>query len=141
MNRYETFSIFDMEATSDERKVILERIEALISGRNGTLLVFDKWGGRKLAYPIGKKNQGYYVRIDYCGNGELVDAIEQMLRHDHRVLRFMTVLQASDIDPDALKAEMAEAEKAPEPAAAPEKEVTAPKAETTPIESEIEEKE
>jgi len=143
MNRYETFAIFEADTASDERKAILERIESLITARNGVLLVFDKWGGRKLAYPIRKKTQGYYVRIDYCGEGELVAAMEQMLRHDQRVLRFMTIVLESDTDPEALKAAMAETEEATEPvtaekAAAPTPETVTPE---TAAEGDVEEKE
>ncbi len=113
MNRYETVTIFDADTAEDERKAILERVETLIAGQKGTLFEFDNWGGRKLAYPIRKKKQGFYVRIDYCGGGELVSAIERMLLHDLRVLRFMTVRLDIDVDPDALKAEMAQTEKEP----------------------------
>lgn len=129
MHRYETITIFDGDTPEDERKSGLERIESIISKRNGTLLDFEDWGLRKLAYPIRKKNQGHYVRVDYCGDGTIVEAIEQMLRHDQRTLRFMTVRQQADVDPEALKA--AQSEKQEEPAAE-----TAPEAESTPAQTE-----
>lgn len=119
MNRYETFIIFEADLAEEERKVILERVESLISGDNGVLLVFDEWGSRKLAYPIRKKNQGYYVRADYCATGNAVLSIERILSQDQRILRFMTVRLEADADPEALKAEMAAPEEAPA-AVAPE---------------------
>lgn len=104
MNRYENITIIDADVGEDDKKALLERIESQITKRNGTLLAFDDWGMRKLAYEIRKKKQGQYVRTDFCGTGEIVDAIEQMLRHDQRVLRFMTVRLEENVDPEALQA-------------------------------------
>lgn len=108
MNRYENITIIDADVGEDDKKALLERIESQITKRNGTLLAFDDWGMRKLAYEIRKKKQGQYVRTDFCGTGEIVDAIEQMLRHDQRVLRFMTVRMEENVDPAALQAGAAE---------------------------------
>ena len=125
MNRYETFIFFETDLTEEDRKAILERIASLISANNGVLLAFDEWGTRKLAYPIRKKNQGYYVRADYCDTGKAVSEIERILSQDHRVLRFMTVRLDADADPEALKAETAKTEETP---AAPPAEDTAAEA-------------
>ena len=107
MNRYETFIIFEADLAEEDRKAILDRVGALVNDSGGTTILYDEWGTRKLAYPIRKKNQGYYVRMDYCGRGTAVEAIERILRQDTRILRFMTVRIETDVDPEALKAEMA----------------------------------
>lgn len=104
MNRYETIFIVDADTPAEDQKSIFERIEALIPQKNGTLLVFDDWGVKKLAYEIRNKKQGHYVRLDYSGEGDLVDEIERIFRHEHRILRFMTVRLEVNVDPEALKA-------------------------------------
>lgn len=108
MNRYETIFIVDADVGADDQKVIFERVNTLIDDKQATLLLFDDWGVKKLAYEIKKKKQGHYVRLDYCGNGELINEIERMFRHDHRILRFMTVRLEINVDPAALKAGMEE---------------------------------
>jgi small subunit ribosomal protein S6 len=128
MNRYETFVILETDVSEEERKAILARVESLISADNGVLLIFDEWGSRKLAYPIRKKNLGYYVRADYCSSGNVIEAIERILTQDPRVLRFMTVLLETDADHEALKAEMTKTEE--EPAAPAQEEVPAAEGET-----------
>ena len=124
MNRYENIIIIDADVGEDEKKGLTERLETLISQRNGELIAFDEWGMRKLAYEIKKKRQGQYLRLDFCGTGELVDAIERLLRHDHRILRFMTVLMEENADPAALKTVKVE-EEAPEAPAETETEQAA----------------
>jgi small subunit ribosomal protein S6 len=70
----------------------------------------DEWGGKKLAYEIKKKARGYYVRLDYCGSGILVNEIERFFRIDDRILKYMTVLLDKDADIEAVKEEIAKAE-------------------------------
>ncbi|MFP4452225.1 MAG: 30S ribosomal protein S6 [Desulfosalsimonas sp.] len=131
MNRYENITIIDADVGEDEKNALLERIESQISKRNGALIEFDDWGMRKLAYEIRKKRQGQYVRTDFCGNGEIVDAIERMLQHDQRVLRFMTIRLEENADPEAIKASLEEKKQAAptEPAAQPQQAAAAAKPE------------
>jgi small subunit ribosomal protein S6 len=64
-----------------------------------------------MAYEIKKKLRGHYTRLDFCGNGDLVDEIERTFRIDDRVMKYMTVLLEKDADVDAIKEAM-EMEKA-----------------------------
>ncbi len=111
MRRYETIFISDNDLPEEERFPILEKLKDLIHQHNGLLVAIDEWGGKRLAYEIRKKSHGYYVRLDYCGSGILVDEIERFFRIDDRILKYMTVLLDKDIDIDTIKEEIANAEK------------------------------
>jgi small subunit ribosomal protein S6 len=111
MRRYETIFIADNDLPEDERFPILEKLKDLIHQHNGLPVTIDEWGGKRLAYEIRKKSHGYYIRLDYCGSGVLVDEIERFFRIDDRILKYMTVLLDKDIDMDAIKEEIANAEK------------------------------
>jgi len=101
MNHYETIFIVDPDTPGTDQDIIFEKVKTMID-QKGKLLMFDDWGNRKLAYEIKKKRQGRYVRLDYCGDGVLVDEMERTFRLDFRILKFMTVLIARDVDPEAL---------------------------------------
>lgn len=103
MNRYETIFILEPDIPDVDRAPIFEKVQSMIPQQNGTLLVFDDWGNRKLAYPINKKMHGRYIRLDYCGIGKLVDDLERFFRLDHRIVKYMTILIQKDADPEALK--------------------------------------
>jgi len=113
MNHYETIFIVDPDTPGTDQDTIFEKVKNMIA-RDGKLLMFDDWGNRKLAYEIKKKRQGRYVRLDYCGNGGLVEEMERTFRLDYRILKFMTILLAQDVDPEEL---MPVAEPVIEPAA------------------------
>jgi small subunit ribosomal protein S6 len=110
MRRYETFVIIDPDISQEQRDLLLERVKELITQMNGILVFEDVWGERRLAYEIRKKERGYYVRLDYCGEADLVNEIERFFRIDDRALKYMTVLLDQYADLEKVKAEQAAAE-------------------------------
>ncbi len=124
MKRYETIFIIDPDIAEEGRQPVFDRITDVFAQLDGLLVKRDDWGIRKLAYEIKKKPRGYYVRLDYCGSGALVDEIERFFRIDDRIMKYMTVLVAGDIDLEKIKAEMAEAEAAEQAAAAAQEEAS-----------------
>jgi small subunit ribosomal protein S6 len=112
MRRYETIFIADNDLSEEDRSPIFEKLKDLIQQHGGLLVMVDEWGGKKLAYEIKKKARGYYVRLDYCGSGILVNEIERFFRIDDRILKFMTVLLDKDVDIETVKEEIAKIEEA-----------------------------
>ncbi|QTA86843.1 30S ribosomal protein S6 [Desulfonema magnum] len=110
MRRYETIFITDPDLSNEDRDPFFKKIKELISEQKGFLVMFDEWGTQKLAYEIKKKTRGHYVRLDYCGTGDLVLEIERICRIDDRSLKYMTVLLEDAVDVESLKKEMAEPE-------------------------------
>ncbi len=140
MKHYETIVIMDPDLAEENRTQLLDRFEEITTQMGGAIIQMDHWGMKKLAYEIKKKPRGYYLRMDYGGEGSVVDEIERFCRIDDRVLKYMTVLQAETVDVAKRKAELAEAEakKAPIPAQeTPVAEEATPAAEKeTPVEEE-----
>ena len=110
MRRYETIFIMDPDLDKDDRAPLLEKVQEFIPTYDGFLVEVNEWGARKLAYDIKKKQRGYYVRLDYCGTGALVNEMERYFRISDQFLKYMTVLLDKDVDLDALKAQLAETE-------------------------------
>ncbi len=51
----------------------------------------DRWGRRRLAYPIKKKNAGFYVQLQHKSPTDIVAKLEQAFRLDEDVRRHLTV--------------------------------------------------
>jgi small subunit ribosomal protein S6 len=144
MRRYETIVIVDPDLGEEQREGVFDKIRELIPQKGGLLVEFDEWGGRKLAYEIKKKQRGYYVRIDYCGGGDLVSEMERQFRIDDRVMKYMTILLDTEADMERIQEAMTQAEQeaeaaatASEPAESPEA-ATEAVAEAAPVETEPE---
>ncbi|MFH1580606.1 MAG: 30S ribosomal protein S6 [Pseudomonadota bacterium] len=110
MRRYETIVIIDPDLSNEQRLPIFEKLKDLIARQDGFLVIVDEWGDKRLAYEIRKRSRGYYVRLDFCGTGALVNEMERFFRIDDSVLKYMTVLLDKDADVERIKEQMAEAE-------------------------------
>ena len=117
MKRYETIVIIDPDLSKEAETPIFERLNDLIPQYDGFLIETDDWGTKKLAYDIKKKNRGHYVRLDFCGDGALIQEMERFFRIDDKVMKFMTVLLDENADLDVIKADLAEKAAAAEQAA------------------------
>jgi len=144
MRRYETIVIVDPDLGEEQRGVVFDKIRELIPQKGGLLVEFDEWGGRKLAYEIKKKQRGHYVRVNYCGGGDLVSEMERQFRIDDRVMKYMTILLDTEADMERIQEAMTQAEQEAEAAVAASKPAESPEtvteavAEAAPVETEPE---
>ena len=92
MQTYSTIIVIDSLLKSDEIDNIIEKIERNIKNNGGEILEFDRWGKKRLAYEIKKRQYGYYVEIIFRGKGNIVKIIEHEYRLDENILRYLTVL-------------------------------------------------
>ena len=64
----------------------------------------ESWGRRRLAYPIQKLNEGKYVVLFVEANGvNPFPPVEQRMRQNDKVLRFLTVRTDEDLKRAASK--------------------------------------
>ena len=64
-----------------------------LAEQNGSDVVVEEWGNRKLAYPINYKTEGYYVLVNFAAAPELPRELERNFRNDESILRYMVVRQ------------------------------------------------
>ncbi len=137
---YETIFILDSLMPPKEIDAAIERFSSIITSNGGKVRKVDKWGKRRLAYEIEKKQYGFYGAIEFEGEGNIPKELENEYNFNDKVLRYLTYRY----DKRKLKAMAMEAEKearnaAPQASApAPKEEQPAPtkeeKAESTPQE-------
>ena len=71
----------------------VDSYKKLITGNGGELIHEENWGLTKLAYPIQKKNTGFYQIFEFEAeaDAEIVDKLELAYRRDEQVLRYLTI--------------------------------------------------
>lgn len=102
MRKYETVFISDPDLNDQARSELFERIKNILIKENGTLINFDQWGEKKLAYAIKKKFRGYYVCMTYAGTGDTVKEIERNFRLSEDIIKFMTILLSDNMTQEEL---------------------------------------
>ena len=88
MTNYEVLFIIDPALEDEKKEATIEAVKEIIAadGEGGNV---DVWGMRKLAYPIQKKSEGYYVVIEFQGNPSLPKELDRRLRISDNVMRHL----------------------------------------------------
>ncbi len=66
-----------------------QRVAQIVDRNDGNIVFENHWGMRKLAYPMQKKMEGYYVMLHFEIAPANVAAIERMLNLDENVMRYL----------------------------------------------------
>lgn len=104
MKPYELLLIITPDHDENEAEALTDQVKGIIES-GGTLLKVDPWGKRRLAYPIQKRNEGYYVLYIFESAPSFVAELNQALLVIESILRYMIVQYEDDID--KLKSELA----------------------------------
>ena len=88
MTNYEVLFIIDPTLEDEKKEATIEAVKEIIAA-DGEVGEVDVWGMRKLAYPIQKKSEGYYVVIEFQGNPSLPKELDRRLRISDNVMRHL----------------------------------------------------
>lgn len=91
MRGYELTLVLNPEIEEEGVSSILDKIEAMIAKGDGKVVEIDRWGLRKLAYPISKKKEGYYVLMKFDVRPQILNEIDRFFKLSTDVLRSMIV--------------------------------------------------
>ena len=91
MNEYELMYVLHPRLTEEEIAAAVERISALVTGPGGEILSVDQWGRRRLAYPIDRNMEGYYVLSTFKAPAEVCGPLERQLNLAEDVLRHLMI--------------------------------------------------
>ena len=90
MITYEVMLILDPALEDDKKDATVETVKGIIAAE-GEVGNVDTWGMRKLAYPIQKKSEGYYVVIEFKAQPTLPKELDRRLKISDNVIRHMIV--------------------------------------------------
>lgn len=91
--------IYSPELAETAAKKEISNFKTRITELGGEVSFEDFWGKQDLAYPIKKKNSGFYVVLQYTFPSEKVRDFDEELRLDANILRHLTVKPAKGEKP------------------------------------------
>lgn len=110
MRRYELIFILRPGLGEEEINTVIDYTKQIILDESGIIIDLNKWGMKKLAYPIKKEGQGYYVYCEYAGTPAAVSEIERKFRIDDAVLKYLTIKTADAITEEEAQQAIGETE-------------------------------
>ncbi|HPF19413.1 MAG: 30S ribosomal protein S6 [Bacillota bacterium] len=90
MNQYELMFILDPILEDDKKEAAIETVKEIIAA-DGEVSDVNIWGVKKLAYPIRKKNEGYYVVMQFTANPDLPKELDRRLKISDSFMRHLIV--------------------------------------------------
>ena len=74
---YESVAIINAALEDEQIEATISRILEVITSHGGEIIDTDKWGRKRLAYPIQKAKSGYYLVLRFNAPTELIAALER----------------------------------------------------------------
>lgn len=94
MKTYEMLYVLDNAIADEAKEAFVKKFEDVVTAANGKVVSTDKWGVKKLAYPINYKNDGFYVLMTFEAEGSVVKELDRVSGLTAEVLR--RVITAKD---------------------------------------------
>ena len=89
MAKYEMLYLLNNDLADEAKTAEIEKYENIVKSMNGAVVSTDKWGTKKLAYPIKFKNEAYYVLMTFEAEGTVVNELTRVAGIDADVYRNM----------------------------------------------------
>lgn len=89
MNNYEGLFIIKPELKEEDAKNIYKVIGDLIVKNGGSVKKDEVWGKKQLAYPVSKRKEGYYYKVDFSAPPTSIVKLETEYKLNDDILRTM----------------------------------------------------
>lgn len=90
--RYEALVLLDVSLGEEKLEEMITKLEEIIkASEGGEILTLDRWGKKRLAYEINKKQFGYYVLFEFNASAKLPAEMDRYCRLESGVIRHMVL--------------------------------------------------
>ena len=90
MRNYELVYVVKPNSDEEVREAILNKVKEVVA-TDGEIVKVDTWGTKKLAYPIAKFTEGFYVLVNFKSAVDVPKEIDRNLKINENVIRHMIV--------------------------------------------------
>ena len=91
INQYEMVFIINPSVPEESLDTVIDSVTQFITGKGGEVSDVDKWGKRRLAYPIKHLLEGYYVLLHFKINPAWSRDLEASIMISDDILRHLLV--------------------------------------------------
>ncbi|MBI4052093.1 MAG: 30S ribosomal protein S6 [Elusimicrobia bacterium] len=88
---YEAIILLNPQLSDDEVGSFLDKTKKIIVKEGGEVLTEDRWGRRKLTYPIRQAREGSYAYIKFQGSPSVLNRLSYHFKVTDSILRTMVV--------------------------------------------------
>ena len=89
MTKYEMLYILDNALTDEAKDGIITKIDDLVKANGGVIEKTERWGVKKLQYPINYKSEGFYVLTTFEAEKAFVEELKRVIGITDGIIRRM----------------------------------------------------
>ncbi len=87
MTKYEMLYIIDASLADEAKDALVKKFEDLVVNNGGVIEKTERWGVKKLQYPINYKSEGYYVLMSFEAEKTLVQELKRIVGITDGIIR------------------------------------------------------
>jgi small subunit ribosomal protein S6 len=92
MKRYELVFLADPRLAEEDVVALTDEYRSMLTANGGSIVKEESWGKKRLAYPIRKLTEGYYVLYNVeMESGSPLAEVERRMQQNDKILRYLTV--------------------------------------------------
>jgi len=99
MRHYETAFLITPKLEEEETEKLIQKMADVVVKKKGKMNNIEKWGKKKLAYPINNLDEAFYVFFHYEGEPDIPSELERRFRQTEPVLRYLTLRKETQFMP------------------------------------------
>jgi len=107
MRTYELIVVFDSSLEIEQIESELRKLQNLITRGEGLVRKWERWGKRRLAYEIRRRQYGYYVLVVFDVEAALVAELNRVIRLSPTVMRHLVTVvdppRVPEIDEESVR--------------------------------------
>jgi len=90
LRNYESIFIVNTKIGEEAVKETVEKFKNLFE-KSAQIDSIEEWGKRKLAYPIEKVNEGYYVLVKFASDTNFPSELERVYKITDSIIKYLVV--------------------------------------------------
>jgi small subunit ribosomal protein S6 len=91
LKTYETVVVIDSLVKNEDIDEIVNKVERVISNNGGKIISNERWGKKRLAFEIKRRQYGYYVEIVFEAPPNVIRILEREYRLEENILRYLSI--------------------------------------------------
>src|SRR5690554_2167251 len=91
LKNYETVFILTPVLSDEQMKDTVDTFMDVLKNNGAEIVNEERWGLKKLAYPIMHKSTGFYSLVEYNAELQVIAILEKEFKRDEKVMRFLTI--------------------------------------------------
>src|SRR5690606_1454789 len=91
LKNYETVFILTPVLSDDQMKDTVDKFINALKNNGAEIVNEERWGLKKLAYPIMHKTTGFYNLVEFKADPQVIAILEREFKRDEKVMRFLTI--------------------------------------------------